>query len=128
MVPRPNYKDVISSQGYDIFAGHAIWNYQELAQLMGQGSLFVATARDPVSHLLSAYHFYHFKKWTRTDNITHFLDSVLDAPQMKVRGFDVYWRRNQQLVEMGMPAEETLNLTKVEEKMKQVQCNFAETN
>ena len=53
-------------------------------------------------------------------NQRHFLDSILKKQHINIEISDLHWRRNQQLVEMGMAAEDTLNLTKVEEKINQV--------
>ena len=118
-VPWANYA---RHTGYNIFALHTKWSQPEVEAVLGPGAKYVTILRDPVDNFESLYNYVHFSE-TFHLTLEQFAHQLV-AKKKPIARVNHYLGRNQQLWDLGLPASQIENQSRVKEKIAELAADF----
>lgn len=83
--------------GYHMTALYMRWNYNQVRRVMPNDTVYISVVRDPVAQFLSMFHHLEMNKFVSIDQF---------AEQLTEDRFHSVFGRNQQLWDLGLPAED----------------------
>ncbi|CAG0902411.1 unnamed protein product [Cyprideis torosa] len=103
----------------DLMVSHSSWNKDELAKLLPPDAKFISILRDPVEQFRSSFSWKSMDKFYRTT-----LEAFAASKDIEKFCPVGLLGRNQMLVDFGMPRNDTSNMTKVRNFVKQMDKEF----
>jgi len=74
------YRPSKSAAGFDILCDHAVYNRQKFSELMGRGTVYITSLREPFSQVKSTVNYYEILNISRVpmsaDRFTEFLSNI----------------------------------------------------
>lgn len=110
-----------ASLGYNIFAFHSVWNYNEVRKLLPSAT-FVTLLRDPVDCWESNYVYMGLQNAFKMD-INEFAASEKARPEM-TRRENAIIGKNQQLWDLGLSRSDMENEANVDAKIAELSAQF----
>ena len=118
------WADLATHTGYNIFALHTKWSQSEVEKVLGAGAKYVTILRDPVDNFESLYNYVHFSKTFHGWSLEEFTHKIVAKKKKNVTRIHNYLGRNQQLWDLGLPADSINNYEAVRKKIEKIAEDF----
>lgn len=109
---------------YDVFCLHTIWNLAEVANVMGGDTTYFTILRDPVDLFVSLWDYAQFQTYYRVTLEEYVMEADKASPLFRDRSKLTNLGRNQMLWDLGLPASDFDDTTKVRQKIAEVERTF----
>ncbi|XP_035683832.1 galactose-3-O-sulfotransferase 2-like [Branchiostoma floridae] len=138
LITRDDYEPSPGGARWDLFAHHGTYNRTQLLQLMKKDTKFITVLREPVSRLLSAFHYFRMERYFpglmnetgQGSPVVTYLDDVKKWNSVYVppkdRDFaDHICIRNCMSRDLGLPEEDFDNRTAIDKFIRGIERDFS---